>query len=637
VTALRRALQLKPDYPDAHNNLGNALRECGQLDEGVAAYRRALQLKPDLPETYNNLGNGLREQGQLDEASAAYRRALELRPDYTEAHINLGVALAEQGKIVQAIAMYRRALELKPGYAEVYTNLGNALRQQGQLSEALVAYRHALQLKPDLPETYNNLGVALAEQGQLDEAVDTYHRVLGFKPGYPETHINLGNALRDQGRLDEAVAAYRRALQLQPEHAPVHSNLVYTLHFHPGQDGRIIAGEHQRWNQQFAEPLKRFIQPHANDRRPGRRLRIGYVSPDFREHVVGMYLMPLFHCHDSGQFEILCYSGVVKPDHLTEEFRQRAHRWRSTLGVGDEALAEMIRQDGVDILVDLTLHMAGNRLPVFARRPAPVQVSFAGYPGSAGLETIRYRISDGYLEGDLQSNIEHQTSNIAAGQVCLIDSYWCYDPCGVEVKVNGLPAQESGRVTFGCLNNFCKINEPVLRLWASVLGRVKDSRLVLLSRVGSHRQQTLEVLVREGVQEHRVEFVDLLPRQAYLESYHRVDIALDPFPYNGHGTSLDALWMGVPVVSLAGGHPVARAGFSQLSNIGLPELVAFSEEEYVRVAVQLAHDIPRLAELRATLRSRMEASPVMDAPRFAGNIESAYRTMWQCWCAEQQP
>jgi predicted O-linked N-acetylglucosamine transferase (SPINDLY family) len=402
------------------------------------------------------------------------------------------------------------------------------------------------------------------------------------------------------------------------------------LLFHPGYTARSISEERHRWNRRFSEPLKRFILPHANDRSPKRPLRIGYVSPDFRDHVVGRNLMPLFECHDRREFEVFCYAGVVQPDKLTEEFRQHAQRWRGTVGVSDEALADMIRRDGVDILVDLTQHMAGNRLPLFARKPAPVQVSFAGYPESTGLEAIEYRISDRYLE---PGSADEETGR--REQVHLIDSFWCYDPCGVEVEVNGLPARESGSVTFGCLNNFSKVNEPVLRLWARVLGKVKDSRLVLLSRIGSPRQRTLEVLVREGVEARRVEFVDFRPRREYLEMYHRLDIVLDTFPYNGHTTSLDALWMGVPVVSLAGKTPVSRAGLSQLTNVGLPELVAHLEEDYVIIAVELAGDLPRLAQLRSTLRARMQASVLTDAPRFTRQVEQAYRKMWQAWRHEQ--
>lgn len=626
IAAYHRALDIKPGYPEALNNLGNALKENGQLHEAIAAYRRALQINPNLPAIHTNLGNMLRYQGQLDEAIAAYRRALQLKHDFPEAHNNLGAALARQGQLDEAIAAHRRALQFKPGYPEAHNDLGNALRDRGRLDEAIASYHEAIRLKPCYPEAYNNLGNALRDGRQLDDAVAACRRALELKPDFLEALSTLGSALASQGELDEAIAAFRHALRLKPDDAGIHSNLVSTLHFHPGHNARTIAEEQQRWDRQFGEPLKRFVLPHANDPAVAGPLRIGYVSPDFRNHVVGRNLLPLFECHDPKSFEILCYSGVVRPDKLTAQFRRSSRQWRSTVGVTDEALADMIRRDGVDILVDLSQHMAGNRLPMFARKPAPIQVSFAGYPESAGLEAIAYRISDRYLEGGASDEATGRKE-----QVRLIDSFWCYHTAGIEVAVNPLPALESGTVTFGCLNNFCKINEPVLSLWARVLRKVNDSRLILLASVGKHRQRALEALEREGVEGRRVEFVEFLPHREYLEMYHRLDIVLDTFPYNGHTTNLDALWMGAPVVTLAGETTVSRAGLSQLTNLGLPELIAHSETEYMGIAESLARDLPRLAELRSSLRARMEASLLMDAPRFARNIEAAYRSIWRAW------
>jgi len=629
VEWIRRAIGVNPAGLQYHLNLGNALAAQGQVDEAIAMYHGELRLNPDNPEACNNLGNALRQRGRPDEAVAAYRRALLVKPDFPEAHGNLGVALAELGKLEEAIAAYRRALDLKPGDAEFHNNLAAALAGLGQLDEAVAAYRRALELKPDYPRGCNNLGNALRQRGQLDEAIAAYRRALELRPDYLEAHNNLGVALKDLGQFDEAIASFRRVLQRNPEMASAHSNLICTLHFHPDQNAGTIAEEHERWNRQFSESLKRFIAPHANDLAAARRLRVGYVSPDFRGHVVGRYMLPLFELHDRERFEIVCYSGVLRSDSITARFRSLADAWRETAGVSDEALAEMIRRDRVDILVDLTQHLAGNRLPVFARKPAPVQVSFAGYPDSTGLGAIEYRISDRHLLAG--------SADEGAGKerVCLIDSFWCYDPCGMDVEVNPLPARESGTVTLGCLNNFCKVNQRVLRLWARVLGKVKNSRLVISCPAGSHRERTLEALEREGVEARRVEFVALQPLREYLELYHRLDIALDTFPYNGGVTTCDALWMGVPVVSLAGETPVSRAGLSLLSNLGMPELVAHSEFEYANIAERLAGDLPGLARLRSTLRDRMKSSVLMDAPRFTRQVEQAYRQMWQAWRSGQ--
>jgi len=335
--------------------------------------------------------------------------------------------------------------------------------------------------------------------------------------------------------------------------------------------------------------------------------------------------------------------ALARPDEGHCRMALRANR----IGVSDEAFAAMVEKDQIDILVDLTQHLEGNRLPVFAQQPAPVQVSFAGYPESTGLEAIGYRISDRWLEAgsgecgwkpeaDLPSaNSEQRSSGSTpqpAERVFLIDSFWCYDPCGMDVPAGALPARENGFVTFGCLNNFGKVNDVVLKLWARVLREVQGSRLVLLTKPGSHRERTLDFLAGEGLVAERIEFVAARPRQDYLKLYHRLDVMLDTFPYCGHTTSLDALWMGVPVVSMAGETAVSRGGLSILNNLGLPELVTFEENEFVRIATDLAHDLPRLADLRATLRARMESSVLMDAPRFARQIEDAYRAMFREWC-----
>jgi protein O-GlcNAc transferase len=642
VAAYRRALELKSDYPEALHNLGNALRERGQLDEAAAAFRKALEIKSDYPEARNNLGVVLAEQGQLDEAVAVCRRALELRPDNPEAHNNLGAALKDLGQLDEAVAVCRRALELRPDYAEACNNLGNALKARGQLEEAAAAYRQSIALQPDNPETYNNLGSALAGRGQFDEAVAACRHALELNPDYPDAHNNLGDALKDQGELDEAIGAFRRALQLKPKYALAHSNLVFTLHFHPDHNERTISEEHQRWNRQFSDPLKQFFRLQANDPAVARRLRIGYVSPDFRDHPAGRYVLPLLERHDRERFDVLCYSGVLRPDWMTERLRAPAGparnasrsdaggEWRSTVGVPDARLAEMIREDGVDILVDLAMHTAGNRLPMFARQPAPVQVTWLAYPGSTGLPSIGYRLTDAWMDPPGE-----EPAWSAEEPVRLPDCWCCYDPVGETPEINELPALSAQGVTFGSLNNFAKAHKGVLALWARVLEAVKGSRLVMLCPEGSARERVRAFFGARGIAVERVELVGYLPRWEYLRLYQRIDLGLDPFPFNGMTTTCDALWMGVPVLTLPGEMPASRAGLSLLSSVGLGELAASSEEDYVRMAVELAGNLPRLADLRATLRARMQASPLMDAPRFARNVESAYRSMWQAWCNKQ--
>jgi len=628
VERIGRAIALQPELAEAHCNLGNALKEQGKLDEAIACYRRALELKPNLVEARSNLGLALQRQGKLEEAIAWYSRALELEPGSVETHFSLGTAFKAQAKLEEAVACYHRALELRPDFLEALINLGNVLLHQRKHAEAIDCYQRGLELKPDSAEAHNNLGNAFKDQGRLDEAALSYRRAIELKPGFTEAHSNLGKTLKDQGKLDEALACYRRAVDLRPGFAEAHSNLLFLLHFVPTYNAAAIGEECRLWNERYAEPLAKLIRPHANDSTSERHLRVGYVSPDFREHCQAFFTVPLLSSHDHQQIEIVCYSDVARPDGITERLRSYIDGWRDISGLGDDQVAELIREDQIDILVDLTMHMPAGRPLLFARKPAPVQVCWLAYPGTTGLSAIDYRLTDPYLDPPGLFDRFYAEESLR-----LPDTFWCYDPLTSEPEVSRLPALKNGYVTFGNLNSFCKINAGVLELWAQVMKEVERSRLVLLAPEGSCRQWVREVLGQEGIGEERIELVGWQPRRQYLETYQRIDIMLDTLPYNGHTTSLDALWMGVPVVTIVGQTVVGRAGVSQLNNLGLPELIADGPDEFVRIAAELAGDLERLSQLRATLRQRMQKSPLMDRPRFARNIEAAYRSMWQRWCA----
>jgi protein O-GlcNAc transferase len=628
IDCFQRAIALEPACAPAYANLALALRCVGQCAAAIDCMRRAVQLNPADHVTHNELANVLLQQGRSDEAAACYRRLLELHPDLAEVHSNLATALRAQGKIDAAVASYRRAVELNPRYAEGHNNLGTVLQAQGKYAEAAACYRQALALKPDYALAASNLGNALQAQGDLDAAVAHYRQALTMDPSLADAHHNLANALKDQGQIAAAVAACRRAMELRPEYVPSHNNLVYTSHFAPECDAAMLAAELRRWNQQHAAPLAAAVAPHANDRTRERPLRVGYVSPDFRVHPVGRFLLPLLEAHDRRQFTIYAYASVLKPDLLTERFRALVDVWRDALGLSDAQLADTIRADQIDVLVDLTMHMAGSRLLSFARRPAPVQVSYLAYVSTTGMEAMDYRFTDPYLDPP-----DTAVPHYAEESVYLPETYWCYRP-GVDTPpVNDLPALRSGQVTFGSLNNFCKLSPAALETWSRLLDAVPESRLLLHAHAGSHRDRVRALLAARGIRPERLLFVGLLPAEEYFRVYHRIDVALDPFPYGGGTTTCDALWMGVPVVSLAGPLAVGRGGVSILSNVGLPDLVAHDAEQYVRLGVELVRDLPRLAGLRATLRQRMQQSPLMDASRFARHVEAAYRAMWHRWCA----
>ena len=630
LSAIQKAAELLPGDADAHYNLGVALQKIGQIVEAIASYRRAVEIKLDFAAAHNNLGLALQDIGQVDDAAASYRRALEINPDYAEAYGNLGNALRDLGHPDSAVTSYRRALEIKPDYAEVHNNLGNILCVLGRLDEAVASYRRALEIKPDYVEVHSNLGNALRNLGRFDEAEASYRRALEIKPDFAAGCSNLGTLLKNAGRLDEAIACYRRAVALDPHHAQAHSDLVYTLYFHPAFDERAILAEVKQFASAHPSPLSPSFGSRAgHDYTPERRLRIGYVSPDFRNHCQSLFTIPLLSNHDHTQFEIYCYADLARSDGISERLASCADVWRSTHLKSDAQLAEMISADGVDILIDLTMHMDKGRPMLFARKPAPVQVAWLAYPGTTGLPAMDYRLTDPWLDPPELGDDRYTEKSIR-----LPDTFWCYAPLDSEgLEPNALPALTAGYVTFGCLNNFCKVSDDTLCRWGQVMAKVPSSRLILLAATGSHRQRVFDLLGRYGVDAERIEFVEYQPRSQYLRTYHRIDICLDTLPYNGHTTSLDAYWMGVPVVTQVGHTIVGRAGWSQLNNLGLSELVAFDDQGFVDIVAALASDLSRLSLLRDTLRSRLQASPLMDGKHFAKAIETAYRQIWQNTCA----
>jgi predicted O-linked N-acetylglucosamine transferase (SPINDLY family) len=616
-------------------SLAVAHHEAGRLTEARGLYQQVLALDQGHAEALRMLGIVLMQTGQLHRSIELIRQSITARPTAI-AYVNLGNALNAGNDADGAIAAYHEAIRLTPNYPQAYYNLGIALADKGASDDAIAAQRNALRLKPDYPAALNNLGVLLNDKGKSDEAVACYRKAIQLDPQYAEAHTNLGNALKDQGLIEQALASFDRAIELKPADPVLHSNRVLALAYDPRADTAMILREQQLWDQRHGRPLLPEKLAHDNDPSPDRRLRIGYVSPDFRIHILGFNILPLIEAHDRDRFGVFCYCDNRRSDRITDRFRARAEGWRMIAGMSDAEIAEQIRRDRIDILVDLTMHMARNRLPVFARKPAPVQVTFAGYPGGTGLSAIDYRLTDPYLDPP------GTDSDYVEKTIRLPDTFWCYDPAVMHVgdapdpEMNPLPALERGFVTFGCLNNFCKVNDQALSLWSAVLNCVSRSRLVLLGREGSLRGRTLERFSGQGVDPSRIQFVSNVPRPQYLEFYHGIDIGLDALPYNGHTTSLDSFWMGVPLVTCAGKTIVGRAGLSQLSNLGLAELAGWNGQQFVKIAIDLAGDLPRLAELRADLRERMRRSRLMDVPRFARSIEAAYREMWRRWCASRR-
>jgi predicted O-linked N-acetylglucosamine transferase (SPINDLY family) len=629
VSLIRRAIQRSP-HPGYFLSLGNVLQSHGQPEEAIAAYAQAIRIRPDYAEAHCNLANALKEQGRLDEAVAAYTQAIRIKPDFAEAHSNLGIAMNQQGKCEQAIAAFRQAIRVKPDLAEAHCNLGAALNERRKSEEAVAELRQAIRIKPDYAEAHSNLGDALKEQGKLEEAAAACRQAIRIRPEHGEAHSNLGLVLKEQGKIEEALAAFSHAIRIRADLAGAFSNLLFALNYEDRWPPDRVFGAHREWDERYGT---RLAQPaaYANDRDPGRRLRIGYVSPDFRRHSVAYFLEPLLRGHDHEAVEVFCYAEVAEPDAVTQHLRGFADHWLVTVGMRDDALAQRMRADIIDILVDLAGHTAKNRLRVFGRKPAPVQVTWLGYPNTTGLGSIDYRLVDAVTDPEgVSDGLATETL------VRLPGGFLCYAPL-IEAPAPSPPPSSTTRVvTFGSFNNPAKTSAATLDAWAALLGRLPASRLVLKGLPFADAATCASFLARLGERDVAAERVELMPWQpgaaAHLSAYHRLDIALDPFPYNGTTTTCEALWMGVPVVTRMGERHAGRVGASLLTQIGATDLIARSAEEYVDIALALANDPARLSALRRSLRPRMAASSLCDAHAFARKIEAAYRSMWQKWC-----
>jgi protein O-GlcNAc transferase len=627
----KRAADIDPQFPGSYNNLGNILRKKGQLSESIDYYRKAVELAPDFAGSHYNLAQTLHESGHIEEAVKYYRKAIQINPDLGNAHYNLGNALRDIGQYEEAIDSYRKALQINTDNVDAYNNLGNVLKDTGSPEEAMSCYYKALQIDPAVADTYGNLGSVFIDQGKLSEAESCYQKMLEIDQNDTYAYNNLGITLQKKGQLDEAQKYFREALKINRDSPLCYSNLLLTMNYSLGHDPSAIFAEHLKFGKLYDDLFPSAIVTHRNDCSGERRLRVGYVSPDFRRHSVAYFIGPVLSAHNRDKIEVFCYSDVKVPDELTGRIRGDADRWRSIVGMSDEQVAGAIRGDNIDILIDLAGHTASNRMLLFARKPAPVQVSWIGYPATTGLSAMDYKIVDNYTDPPGMTE-QFYTERL----IRMPDSFLCYLPEADSPEVGNLPSLETGNVSFCSFNNFPKMTPEVIGVWIKILKAVPGSHLVLKAKSLSDeetREHALDVFTREGIERHRLRLLSWLPStREHLNLYNQVDIALDTFPYNGTTTTCEALWMGVPVVTLAGDTHASRVGVSLLSNVGLKEFIAHTSEEYVETAVTLAKDRRRLQYLRLNLRDIMGQSPLTNAREFTLHLEDRYRTIWETWC-----
>jgi len=644
----RGILALRPDYPEAWNNLGNAACALGETKQSLEYYLKALSLRPQYPEALVNLGNALQQLGRNSEAANRYRLALLLRPDSHEVWNNLGNALQNQERYDEAFASYGEGLRRNPSYAPLYSNTGNTLRRMGRYTEARAYLEKALSMDPNLVEAHNTLGVVMQALGDRVRASQCFHEALRIKPDYGELYANLGNLAREEGRFEDAASCYRRgvelaprhavtynnlgtvlgdcglfreasaafehALKLAPDYASAHSNYLFYLHYDPTRTPEQIARAHREWNRHGAfkscadGAAERFA---ISSRRPG-PLRIGYLSSDFRSHSVAHFIEPVLAEHS---LEFYCYADVPRPDATTARIRALApDRWRDIHGLTDRQAAALIHEDSIDVLIDLGGHTGNNRLPVLSFKPSPVQATWIGYPNTTGLSTVDYRFTDEWADPEGETERFHTEKLIR-----LPFGFNCYQPPAGAPPV----AARTGPLTFGSFNAMVKISPELLRLWSNVMLAVPGSRLVLKSKPlgeASVRNRVLDQFQQCGIDAERVDLLHVIASQnGHLGAYSAIDIALDTYPYNGTTTTCEALWMGVPVLTLAGRTHVSRVGLSLLSRCGLTGWIARDEHHFIQLAIEKAAAIDQIRAGRTAVRESARA--LTEAARFTAQFE----------------
>ena len=615
-----------PESAQALEGLWNRCHETGEHGAAIEALGRAIAADGKVARHHYMLGCTLQDAGRAQEAAEAYRKALSLEPGLAKAQNNLGCLLEAAGDGAGAMQCYEAALSAEPGLAQALFNRGNLHKLRGHATQAEEDICRALALEPGQGAWRCALGETLALQGKLDDAIAAFRAVLQTHPLEARAHSGLGSAQLIIGRPEEAEASLLRALEQRPDDAVVHSNLLLAMHYRKGDDARAMYEAHLAWARRHANgmPLRELPARVLARDRP---LNIGYVSPDFHHHAVAWLIEPAFAAHDRGGFRIFFYSNVANPDAVTRRFMALCDEWRDIHALPDDEAARLIQQDRIDILVDLAGHTGGGRPLLFARKPAPIQVSWLGHPNTTGLTQVEYRITDAHADPEGEADRHHTEKLVRLGA-----GFFCYAPPADAPAPGEPPVLSSGQITFGCFNNLAKVTPDMIGLWARILGELPQARLLMKSHALASDEARRVLRGRfadNGMAAGRVELLG--PENlhgGHLARYREVDIALDPFPYHGHATTCEALWMGVPVVTLAGRTLVSRVGVSILTRVGLSELIAATPEEYVRKALDLARDPQRLRALRAGLRQRMRVSPLLDAARFARELESAYRTMW---------
>ncbi len=630
---LKRLHKRHPKAADVPHLLGVVLLQMGKPGEAAKYLKKADKIVPGSPKILTILGCALRNSGKRTAGFKTLERAVKAGPGYADAHYNFARALADHGRHEEAANHYEAAIAAAPAMTDAHYNLGLTLRKLGRNEDAVLRFQDALGHDPDQADVLSSLGAALNDMGRPGDAVGHLQRAAVLDPGFADAAANLGSAYKELGRVGEAIEHLEKAVALKPDAPAMHSNLIFCKNYSPDFGPRDILAEARRWDQRHGGGPKERPD-HSNDPDPERRLRVGYVSPDFRRHPVGYFFESVLEAHDRAAVQVFCYAASRTVDEVTERMKSHADHWRDIAGLDDRAAAKMIAGDEIDILVDLAGHSAANRLTLFGLKPAPVQATGGGMFGTSGMAAMDYILTDRF------ENPEGTDDDFSETPVRLAGDYVCYRPPEYAPDVAPPPFRDNGFITYGCFNNLAKISRDAAALWARVLEGVPGSRLMLKTgalKSEAARQYFTKLFSDAGLAPDRLILKPGSPHEELLKAYGEIDIALDPLPYSGGLTTLEALWLGVPVVSLAGSTFAGRHSASHLGNAGLGELVADTAAEYVGIAVNLAKDQERLEALRRNLREILEKSPILDAARHARELEAAYREMWRTFQSGKRP
>jgi predicted O-linked N-acetylglucosamine transferase (SPINDLY family) len=610
-----------------------ARHQAGDLAQAKRGYERILEVDPDHAEALHLLGVIAHQLGKSEVAVQIIGKALAIEPGFAEAHSNFGNALVTIGQVEKAAESFRTAIRLKPGFADAHCYLGNALRLLGLLDDAAANCRIAIKLRPEYADAHIKLGDVLKAQGKFEAALACYTEAIRLQPESAETCSSMGDIQRGLGNMDEAIACYRHALRLKPDFDPAESSLLFSLNFSGRLTPAECAAEAHKFGQRVAQKVRSRFSAWPASREP-QRLRVGMVSGDLHRHPVAYFLQGLLANIDRGRFELIAYHANNRWDDVTERLRPQFDDWKLIARQSDEAAAHTIYDDGIHVLLDLSGHTARNRLPMFAWKPAPVQASWLGYFATTGLAEMDYALVDPYVAPP------GEEAQFTESVWRLPESYLCFSAPAADINVGVLPALAAGHVTFGSFNNLAKMNDAVVTLWARVLQAVPGSRLFLKTRQlfsEASCETTRQRFQAHGIAPGRLILEGSSPRHELLAAYHRVDIALDPFPYPGGTTSVEAMWMGVPVITRRGDRFLSHVGESIACNAGLPECIARDDADYVAKSAGHASNLELLAALRSNLRAKVMGSPLFDAPRFSRNFEAALWGMWEHHCDRPGP